>query len=88
MHFRIEVELTNPDAEPMIPFIIRFAHLVRGTAIAVLPSTEYDPDTEMTILQGARAKKLAVDEEHVGFATGTLRTEASSDPTSDEPTDR
>jgi hypothetical protein len=72
----------------MIPFIVKFAAIVRRTTIDVLPWIEYDPESELTIHREARAKKLAIDEERVSFATGSLITETSSDTTRDEPTDR
>ena len=71
----------------MKPFILRYAQARSGAAEEEGRGIEYCTQSEVNILKEARS--LAIEHKGLGVrSTGTLITEAQTDPTRDESTDR
>lgn len=71
----------------MKPFILRYAQPRSGAAEEGVRGIEYCTQSEANILTEDRS--LAIEHKDLGVrSTGTLITEAQTDPTRDESTDR
>jgi hypothetical protein len=71
----------------MEPFIMRFAKSP-GNLSYQIPPMQYDTNSEMMVITDTKKRRSVIDAPGIGMATGTMTTDAHTDPTNDEPTDR
>jgi hypothetical protein len=71
----------------MEPFIVKFSKSPSSLSKEI-PVMLYDVTTEMMVILNTKGRQPAIDAPSIGMATGTLITEAQTDPTRDEQVDR
>jgi hypothetical protein len=70
------------------PFIFKFSTAGTDSKPLSMQQVRYDPNIEVAVTGRGSQSKLAIEDSRLNNSTGSLLTEASNDPTRDEPTDR